>query len=779
MKFATYFLAAGPVFNRSVSQPPNRQDCNRVESMLHRAAASCFAISALTACVLNFGAAAIAAQTESANHLQPDMRVDFSYAFGLPHRMAVALPDSGDKTVLDVHGDRLGFKWTYGNLMNVPLGAFMPLNCNWAADMWLEMDGRRPAKRTYSRSENILPVLHAHYDDPDGMADIEIAGGASAAITRILMTNNANKPHRYNLVFSVNGSFGEVPGYINAGDPTDYVLAGWNDRADRVLAMALGAKTVLRKENAVKTLALEWELKPGETATGWLVRPYRAYEADVLKLRSHDWAREFEQGKDVWRKLLGRTVRWEIPDDGVRNAYYSCIGDIFIMREPVAGGYVACSPGTEGYRCPNSGEASMAAVGLDQAGLHKEAAVGYQACLDQQGKNGDWNDPQGWSHRGWGISGFKAWTVMEHYKLTQDRAYLKKAYPRLLACSRWQEQQRQRTRVTVDGKRPLYYGLMPRGQGDCGLDAGDGWYGYFLPHNTWAVYEDKLALEAAEILGKTSDATELRGNFDRAYKDLMESLEKGTIQEKGYRWIPGSPGNSAGSRWGALNTLFPCGLLAPDHELIAGTLKYMNLNMSKGGLQVHTGWMADGMWVAISLDNVAEAELARNNGDEASRLLYACLNHGTPLYTWCEERGQEPGTDKTSGDRQHLWTPAAVVRAVRDSMLMEEGNSLHMARGAARQWLGGARDVGVVKAPTHFGPVSYQMHYDAISHRVIGNVVFPKKASMQRGVLHIRLPQGLTAKSVNPESGASVLPDGGGIQWMKPTGQINFAVDVQ
>lgn len=719
--------------------------------------------------------------TEAVAKGQPadGMKVDFSYAFGLPHRMTVALPDSSDKTVIDVHEDKLGFKWTYANLLNVPLAAYMPLNCNWAADVWPEIDGQRLAKRAYSRSEEILPSLQASFGGANGLVEMELVGGTSAAITRIKVTNTSGQRHRYDLVFALNAGLADVPGYINEGDPLDYVLAGWYDRADRVIAIAIGAATPLRRDKPSKTIALEWNLKPGETGVGWLVRPYRAYEEDVPKLRSQDWSREFEQGKETWRKLLGRAVRFVIPDPGVRNAYYACIGDTFIMREPVADGYIACSPGTEVYRCPNSGEASMAAVGLDQAGLHKESALGYQMCLDQQGKNGDWCDPKGWVHRGWGLSGFKAWTAMEHYKLTRDRIYLAKVYPRMLACSRWQETQRQRTRVLVDGKRPLHYGLMPRGQGDCGLDAGDGMYGYFLPHNIWAVYTDKVAIEAARILGKADDVTELRGIYDRAFKDLAVSLDKGAIQADGYRWIPGSPGNPAGSRWGALNSVFPCGLLSPNDELVTGTLKYMNQHLSRGGLQMHTGWMADGMWVAISLDNVAEVELTRNNGDEAARLLYASLNHGTPLYTWCEERGEELGTPKISGDRQHLWTPVAVVRAVRDCMVMEEGDRLHLARGAAREWLGGGQPVGASKAPTHFGSVSYEMRYDRALRRVTGKVVFPKRSSMRQALMRIALPGGLSVKSVDTESRASVMPDRSGIAWEHPVGEVAFAAEVE
>ena len=102
----------------------------------------------------------------------------------------------------------------------------------------------------------------------------------------------------------------------------------------------------------------------------------------------------------------------------------------------------------------------------------------------------------------------------------------------------------------VNGKPPLTYGLMPRGVGDCGLSAGDGWYGVYYPHNIWATYADKMTLEAARILGKTQDTLALSGIYKRAHDDLIASLRKGCINEGDYKWIPGSPCNTSGSRSG-------------------------------------------------------------------------------------------------------------------------------------------------------------------------------------------------------------------------------------
>ncbi|MCY3018154.1 MAG: hypothetical protein NTW87_03860, partial [Planctomycetota bacterium] len=368
----------------------------------------------------------------------------------------------------------------------------------------------------------------------------------------------------------------------------------------------------------------------------------------------------------------------------------------------------------------------------DQAGFHAEAAQGYQLCLDLQEPDGNWSEPKGWAHHMWGGSGFKCWTAMEHYRLTGDKEYLAKVYPRMAACSRWQEQQRARTRVLANSQRPLTYGLMPRGMGDAGLKDGGDLYGVFLPHNIWAVYADKLTIAAARILGKADDAAELERMYRVALDDLLQALDRGAIKEQEYRWIPAVPGKTCGSRWGALNAAFPCGHLPPDHELITGTIRKIESKLSPGGIPIHTGWLEKGRWVAITLDNLAEVHLQRGNGDAAARYLYATLNHGTPLYTWCEERGPEPGAKECTGDRQHLWTPVAVVRAIRDSLAMEDGKVLHLARGTARSWLGGGA-VGIKDAPTHFGRVSFEMRFDAAAQRVTGCRPPPASPSPKTG----------------------------------------------
>lgn len=705
-------------------------------------------------------------------------RVDFAYSFATPHRLTVALPDSSDKTLLDLSVGSLTVSWTYDDLTTFPLATNRGPLTSRSVRIQPEIDGSPFARSTWTRSEGFLPSLDNEYFDGRGRVVLQAVGGQTAQVTRVEFTNTGDVPHLFGLPCALPHGFGcgYNPSYVGRGTDPDTLLAGWGDRADRILMLVLGADKYDVHSSAIRPT---WLVDPGEAKVGWVVRPYSAYHKDLSALREHDWASEMEAGKEVWRSLLGRATDLRIPDAEVRNAFYACLGDLFIMREPVADGYIAACPGTEGYRAANSIEPGVVAVALDQVGLHDESEIGYRMCLHQQGEDGDWADPRGWVHLFWSGPGFKSWAVIEHYLLTGDREYLADVYPRMLASSRFQESMRADTRIMDGPERSVNYGLMPRGQGDCGLKDGEDDYGVFFPHNIWSVYADKITLQAARILGRAEDVPELRAIYETALEDLIRALDRGAIPDDGgYRWIPGASGSPSGSRWGVLNALSPCELLPVDHELITGTIRYMESHLSPGGMPVHTGWMPDGMWVAITLDNLAEAHLARGNGEAAAEYLYGVLNHGTPLYTWCEERGTEPGTSRISGDRQHLWTPVAVVRAIRDSLVMESGDGLSLALGVPQGWWASGESIGISDAPTHFGAICYEAVYDASTGRLRGTISFPGDSTPAWVRLHVHLPGGLRVASVTCDAAAEPSSDGKLIEWRSPSGTAGFTAQV-
>jgi hypothetical protein len=123
-------------------------------------------------------------------------------------------------------------------------------------------------------------------------------------------------------------------------------------------------------------------------------------------------------------------------------------------------------------------------------------------------------------------------------------------------------------------------------------------------------------------------------------------------------------------------------------------------------------------------------------------------------------------------------TPVAVVRLIRDILVMENGDGLNLALGTSRDWLGSGEPVGIAGACTQHGKVSYQMQYDSTGSKVMGEINFDDHSSAVWAVIHIRLPEGLKVKSVDPESKAVALPAGIGLRWETPRGTIKFCATI-
>ena len=293
--------------------------------------------------------------------------------------------------------------------------------------------------------------------------------------------------------------------------------------------------------------------------------------------------------------------------------------------------------------------------GFALAGLLDNAAEVFDTQFHLAQDDGNWAG--GYFADFVAFSGLKAWVATVFYQLNQDQDFLADLYPYMLNDARWHAKRReQQRRMAPDGRRIRGYGLIQPTMHDCGMNDATG-TGVFIPHNTWAVYADKVALETARLLGKTPDVVELEAIYQAGRDDLLAAIEQGAIDENGYRWIPSSPNDPSGSFWGALNTAQPCGLLALNAPLIEGTIAKMESFQGEGGLTRFTGWQKEGLWIAVVLDNLGMVYLARGEADKFARQLYAAVNHASLLNTWPEERDRARGPPRsraigsTSGPR--------------------------------------------------------------------------------------------------------------------------------
>jgi len=707
------------------------------------------------------------------------MTVDHSYTFAPPHRLTLSWPGASAKTLLDVHADHVRVSWTYHDMTEVTLGAPPIPLADHFVDIFTSLDGAPFAEHHWERSPQGLPIVLDRYQTDGVTLRIEYIGGRDGMVARVVAVNAAPSSHTV-AVRCLDAGGGQALDWTSANAPGDALTC--RDRK-RLRFLTVGAPHHLRDAGMA---ALLWHLGRGETRKGWLVRPANAAVEAVAEYRQRDWTAAFDEAVARWESLLGKAMRIELPDAKMQQAFYACLADLLTMQERAANGKLTQTTGSEVYRFSNAGDCAGGVVGLAVAGLLDNAVEVFDTQFHLAQGDGNW---AGGAFPDFvAFSGLKAWVAMVFYQLNHDKHFLADLYPYMLNDARWHAKRRAQQRRTGPDGRPIRgYGLIQPTMHDCGMNDATG-TGVFIPHNTWTVYADKVALDVARVLGKTQDIAELEAIYQAGRKDLLAVLDQSAVKEKGYRWIPSSPSDPSGSFWGALNTASPCGLLALNDPLVEGTIAKMESFVSEGGLTKFTGWQKEGLWIAVVLDNLGMVCLARGDADKFARQLYAAVNHASLLDTWPEEHHERPGTTIVTGDRQHIWTSGALVTALRAALVCERDDALCIGMGMPRQWLASGRPIRVAGAPTAFGRTSFELRYDRKAGAIVGTVDMAETCDASQLRIYLRMPGTMAPRAGDLPGGLRIdqerpiavgAPPCPVLVFQRPRGSLRFSVPVE
>lgn len=81
-------------------------------------------------------------------------------------------------------------------------------------------------------------------------------------------------------------------------------------------------------------------------------------------------------------------------------------------------------------------------------------------------------------------------------------------------------------------------------------------------------------------------------------------------------------------------------------------------------------------------------------------------------------------------------------------LVMEEGETLWLARATPRAWLKQGKRTAVRNAPTHFGTVAYEIVSDVGNGNISATVEVPSRELPKTVLLRLRHPKALPIKSV-------------------------------
>jgi hypothetical protein len=368
-------------------------------------------------------------------------------------------------------------------------------------------------------------------------------------------------------------------------------------------------------------------------------------------------------------------------------------------------------------------------------------------------------------------------TLTEHFRLTGDLEWLKAAAPRMKANAEWILRQRRLLADILPGGQRLWSkGLQP-----AHVVTPDSYCMHMQFYETEAYYW--LAVKRfAKILARIDPAAghRLAAEAEAYRKDLVAAIERSIalspvtpVRDGTYRsFIPFAPyvrGFAAGA-WGwrrcqghvgaiywdtvqsADPLLSPARLLSPEDVRVQGHLDVLEDRLLLENAKVHqrTGrydprkhWFSHASWqYQCGLERHANIHLA---ADDVPNFLRSMLNqYAVDImpgdYTFREHT--------TGGPPDKSFEESAWLERFRMMLVMEEGETLWLARATPRAWLKQGEKVAVRNAPTHFGTVAYEIVSDVDNGNISATVEVPARKPPRTVLLRFRHPKALPIKSV-------------------------------
>ena len=359
--------------------------------------------------------------------------------------------------------------------------------------------------------------------------------------------------------------------------------------------------------------------------------------------------------------------------------------------------------------------------------------------------------------------------LAEHFRLTGDLAWLKANAPRMKANAEWILRQRRLLASNLPGGERLWSkGLQP-----AHVVTPDSLSMHMQFYETEAYYW--LAVKSmAEMLARLDPAegARLAAETEAYRQDLVAAIDRSIaltpvvpVRDGTYHsFIPFAPyvrGFAAGA-WGwrrcqghvgaiywdtvqsADPLVSPAGLLSPDDPRVQGHLDVLEdrllLENEKvaartPGFDPEKDWFAHASWqYQCGLERHANIHLA---ADDAPNFLRSMLNqYAVDImpgeYTFREHT--------TTGPPDKLFEESCFLERFRMMLVMEEGDVLWLARATPRAWLEQGKRIAVRNAPTHFGPVGYEVVSDVEHGRLEATVTLPSRNPPREVVLVLRHP---------------------------------------
>ncbi|MBS1992214.1 MAG: hypothetical protein JSS83_16945 [Cyanobacteria bacterium SZAS LIN-3] len=460
--------------------------------------------------------------------------------------------------------------------------------------------------------------------------------------------------------------------------------------------------------------ALEYgfNLAPGRETSFVLALPYNKKS----KVKPFTWARA--EAIREWNRTL-QSVDFDLPAyPQLVDTIKSQLAYILVNRDGVA-----LQPGSRCYRRTWIRDGSLTSEALLQLGLKSEvrdfiewfAPFQYEdgkvpCCVDKRGAD---PTPEHDSH------GEFIYLVVEYYRYSKDREFLRRLFPRLLKAVEYIDKLR-RQRLTAEyaaaGDRGHLRGLMPESISHEGYSAKPA-------HSYW---DDLFALKGLEdALFAARELGEAEGDLATIHDDFRRDL-LASMRASMARWqidfIPGAADRGDFDATSTTIALDPCDLSADLPAELASTFEaYWRYFERRRKGEVEWEAYTPYEWRVVStLARLGKIERAHQ------ALAYFMADRRPAGWNhWAEVVFKDPLTPRFIGDAPHGWVGSDFLRAVRTLFVYEKPQALVVGSGLPLAWLNAGLTIRNLATEHGTLSLSVRRNGDSLSYRVEGDIAVP------------------------------------------------------
>ena len=458
--------------------------------------------------------------------------------------------------------------------------------------------------------------------------------------------------------------------------------------------------------------AFAWSLAPGATRECVVRIPFARVE-NAAVFEKEDARLWLDRTVEYWRDEITTGARIEVPCQKSTDALLASH-----VCQMIANDHGELQGGEGFYDQFYIRDGGYQIMELEEAGMWDAAARAVEFYLQSQRDDGRFETQS----NQYDANGQAVWTLWQYYKISGDQAWLAKAYGQMRKAVDWAIEARRQT-----PKDSPFAGMLPNAPAD-GEYLWDGKH-HIVGYDVWNLRGVLCTADAAEALGKEDEAKELFTEAALYRKDLDAAWKK-----TGLAYFPPS-WETKGTHWGNTETLWPTELFKLDDPRVSALIDHARNTHGGGFVEGTILWLGrpDAIHPYMGAYTTM-ASLVRGQHEQVVEDYYWYLMHSTAAHAFPEGiyfKRRFAWSDTIP----HVTGASNFAVMLRHMLVHERGDELDLLAAVPDWWLGEGREIRVLRAPTHFGPINLTVRGTADGVKV--ELDPPERCPPARIVLHL------------------------------------------